>query len=383
MFGRTAVRSSPALLRQTRTQLADLSPEQSANPFLAGSGGLVQFDWLKFLQRHRIEYVTTGANVASDNVNIPCPFCGSGDPSYHLGISLSGHGWGCWRSRAHRGKDPARLIAALLQISLAQARNMIGAGAPNVADASVQDRVQSLMQPIPPQTEHVLAFPPEIKLLDWSYQKPAMFFDYLYGRGYTKAQAVEACRKFYLRYAMTGEFAYRIIFPIRNDAGELVSWTGRAIAPDQEVRYKTLSTHRGSLLARGPITDYLLREHKLSGDRTLVVCEGPFDALRVETVCAQDGVNATCLFTKTASEQQVAKLAELAKYYKQKFLLLDADAELSSLAEHERLRVHGFQNLRLPITFKDPAETPSDILRNLFKPKSRRLGHDGEFELPY
>lgn len=326
----------------------------------------MQFDWIRFLQHHRIEYVTSGSNVAAGNIAVHCPYCGSTDPSYHMGVSLKGYGFGCWRNKTHRGKDPARLIAALLSISLVQARSMIGSTTVNVSDLSLQDRVASLLKPNnAPTVETELTFPSEIKRLDWANRKPRMFFDYLYTRGYTEDEAQVACQKFGLRYALTGDFAYRIIFPIRNADNELVSWTGRAIASDQSVRYKTLSTRHGAIKARGSITDYLLREHHLIGGRILVVCEGPFDAMRIETVCNDDDVAATCLFTKTASENQIAKLAQLSKNFRDKFLLLDQDAELSSLSVLERLRNYGYSNIHLPKQFKDPAETPNDVLRQL------------------
>lgn len=329
------------------------------------------FDWIKFLEHHQIEYVTHGPSVVRGNVAVHCPYCGTADPSHHMGISLAGHGWGCWRNRAHRGRNPTRLVASLLSISLSQARTMLGYTDASVPDGNLRDRVNILLRPstTSADTTRTLTFPPEIKRLDWATCKPSMFFDYLYSRHYTREEAEWACQKFWLRYALTGEFSYRLIFPIRNEEGQLISWTGRAIAPDQTVRYKTLSVNKGTPRALAPATDFLLREHQLHGGPVLVVCEGPFDAMRIETVCADLGVSATCLFTKTASEMQIAKLGVLSKRFRNKFLLLDQDAALSSLSVLERLRGFGYKNLQLP-GHKDPAATPTNVLQNLIKEHS-------------
>lgn len=329
----------------------------------------MRFDWIRFLDHHKIEYVTRGSSVVAGNVACHCPFCGTADQSHHMGISLAGHGWGCWRNKAHRGKNPVRLVAALLGVSQVQARSLVGYDTSNVSDATLFGRVSSLFnsptQTAPPEP---LKFPSEIKRLDWSNAKPSMFFDYLYSRGYSHEEAVTACQKFWLRYAMSGEFSYRLIFPIRDEQGELVSWTGRAIAPDQSIRYKTLSLTKGSPRAHGPATDYLLREQQLHrGNDVLVVCEGPFDAMRIETVCSEHNVSATCLFTKTASELQIAKLGALSKHFRTKFLLLDQDAALSSLSVIERLRAHGYRNIRIPQPYKDPAATPTQVLRKMLR----------------
>ena len=82
----------------------------------------MNFDWLAFVKRHRIPFIEEGKNVARDHINIRCPFCGAGDPSHHMGLSLVDSRWACWRSPDHRGADPVRLGAALLHMSRSEAR---------------------------------------------------------------------------------------------------------------------------------------------------------------------------------------------------------------------------------------------------------------------
>ena len=85
------------------------------------------FDWVEFLQKHNIEYVTQGSNVAHGNVNIKCPMCGPRDPSHHMGIAIDGAGWSCWRNPQHRGRSPVYLVALLAHVSVTRAREKTGA----------------------------------------------------------------------------------------------------------------------------------------------------------------------------------------------------------------------------------------------------------------
>jgi hypothetical protein len=87
------------------------------------------FDWQTFLREHRIAFITQGANVKRGELNIKCPFCGSADPSQHMGLNLDTGWYSCWRNRAqHSGKSPVRLIMALLRVPYHRARELAGLG---------------------------------------------------------------------------------------------------------------------------------------------------------------------------------------------------------------------------------------------------------------
>lgn len=87
------------------------------------------FDWRPFLEEHAIPYITRGPNVSRGETNIRCPFCGSADPSFHMGLNPETGWWSCWRNRtAHSGKSPVRLIMKLLSVSFHQAREIAGLG---------------------------------------------------------------------------------------------------------------------------------------------------------------------------------------------------------------------------------------------------------------
>ena len=75
--------------------------------------------------------------------------------------------------------------------------------------------------------------------------------------------------------ASGGRFHGRIIFVIRADAERIVGFTGRAVSPRMEPRY----------LFEGATDATLLWSYKFpKRAHTLVLCEGPFDALKVNVL---------------------------------------------------------------------------------------------------
>src|ERR1044071_2686938 len=99
-------------------------------------------DWFQFLRQNNIPYTTTGPNASRGRVNIKCPFCGSADPSEHMGISIRGSGWSCWRNDSHRGVDNARLVAQLLRCSQAEAKRIVGGSAALPTDRELKDTLR-------------------------------------------------------------------------------------------------------------------------------------------------------------------------------------------------------------------------------------------------
>jgi hypothetical protein len=64
-------------------------------------------DWRQLLTDNRVPFIERGPNVKRGEINIRCPFCGSADPSYHMGLNLDSGWWSCWRNKdQHSGKSP-------------------------------------------------------------------------------------------------------------------------------------------------------------------------------------------------------------------------------------------------------------------------------------
>jgi hypothetical protein len=313
------------------------------------------FDWKRFLNSNNIEFGHSGRN----DIVVHCPFCGVADPSQHLGISLLGRGWRCLRNPdQHRGRSYVRLIAALIQCTEEHARQVLGeeiATLPSGPEFSERWRKQLGLAPRDDARPQRLKLPREFKPMFDAGKLARPFKEYLrYTRRYSPVQTVWAEEAYNLHYARTGDFAYRIILPIYDAEGRLMTWTGRTIRADEHIRYKTLTTAL-SVEAPPNLLLGLPLLWRANPTRCLVVCEGPFDAISVSVLGHEAGIYGTCLFGKNVSAAQSDLLYELMRRFERVRLLLDADAFFSVLRIKERLP-KGCVVAKLPQGVKDPGE---------------------------
>lgn len=326
-------------------------------------------DWIDFFNQYSVEYVTKGPNVSKGNVNIRCPYCGHEDTSHHMGVSLDGKGWGCWRNREHRGKSPVRLIQSLAGVTKEQAMQIAGYGNfPSDYDRRMKE-LTSAPSEIP---QRGLRLPSEFKAFDG---KPSarMFEQYLKQRGFSEDHIKTLTKRYGVRYCTKGAFSNRIIFPVRFES-QIVSWTGRTISKGDMIRYKTLSTNPeksksdGYPLALGGIGEYLLWFDKLLKTRAKTIClvEGPFDALKVSVLGKDLGICATCFFTSSPSESQIDLLHELLPRFKDKVIIPDRGAFDKAMVTQQRLASLNVRVLHLPSNVDDPGDLDGENLRKIF-----------------
>jgi hypothetical protein len=270
--------------------------------------------WIEFLESYDVHYVTGGTNTKRGEVSIQCPWCGDEDPSQHLGISLNSDNWGCLRHGGHRGKAAHRLVQALLGCSFTQARLIVGQYSRS-DPTNLGEALAMLMGADTPKPATEPVTLPEgcvpIRAVSRSNRR---FWDYLYGRGFSDPERVAwnygllACTK--------GRFKDRIIFPFHQD-DDLIAYTGRALGdPIKAPRY--LSSER--------IKETVFNENDLAriGAGTLLVVEGPFDALKLDYYGYP--VRATCTFGITPHVNQLAILAKLKRKFARTIVLFDVGA---------------------------------------------------------
>lgn len=318
------------------------------------------FEWISFLESHHIHYVTTGPNVSRGHVAVHCPFCGAGDKSQHMSINLNGKGWRCFRNREqHKGKSPVYLVQALLQTTQERARAIVGE-AVFIPDDFMNAVMSKLNPNDKPARKQALVMPKEFRPLK-EVASARHFINYLTGptRQFTKQQVLRMTKDYDIHYATGGPMKGRVIFLVKYEQ-QLVSWTGRSIYPDAFLRYKTLSADPEveENPAMGPINDYLLwwddlidRQHDSD---TLILCEGPFDALKVSVIGARHGIDATCFFTASPSVRQIDLLHTLMDQYSRKFLLLDRGTLATAMRVQSSLSALKIPYLSLPENVKDP-----------------------------
>lgn len=320
----------------------------------------MKFDWMTFLRQRGIPY--TNAGHTRGNVGVHCPFCGASDKGAHMGIAVDGRGWHCWRVAEHSGIKPMRLIAALVGCSYAEAAKIAGedtpGAMPSLDDRTFGDAIAAMVDGprVPNKARDPLIMPSGIRPLGG---RPDMFWLYLKNRGYSSQDIPELARRYRLSCAFAGPFRYRIIFPVEHPEG-LVTWTGRSIS-NSAFRYRALSADATKADAdQLPQALYSI-EHTLwqlkylteCDMRTLVICEGPFDAMRVDFYGRKYGIAASCLFGKRISDQQAVLLSDL-KRFKRRVLLMDPDASIDAWKAVERLALLKFQLKRVPDGVEDP-----------------------------
>jgi hypothetical protein len=326
-------------------------------------------DWVKLFEENGIPYVTRGPNTAKGNVSIKCPFCGDSDPSMHMGVSLTSESWGCLRDAEHRGRSPKWLVRALLGCSFTQAGlvvNQYSHSDPDDLDGVIQmlqeTKVEEETAPV------IVKFPSCFKPI-----KPRgttkRFFTYLEDRG---LDAKRISKDYDLRCSHLGQYKDRIIIPIYNN-GQLQGWTSRALGnPVNAPRYLASSNQIKT-------TIWNFDELKKGGDRLFVV-EGPFDAIRIDSFAKAMrplgiitpslnrawNVKATCTFGTSVTLPQIILLKNIAKNFKEVYVMFDRGAEAPSAELASWLQV---KEVRLPDYAKDPGELGAYDLDQLCHPR--------------
>jgi hypothetical protein len=315
------------------------------------------FDWIRFLESRQIPHSLSGANVARGNIGLHCPFCGAQDRSMHLGIHIATGYYNCWRTKQHKGRNPIRLIQALIDCNYETARDIVG-GATYIPTDFLSRVQENLASPATADEQLTLEMPPEFKrFTGMPSSKP--FSQYLDDRGFDERDT----KHFDIRYCTKGPFKGRIIFPVVHHY-KLVSWTGRTIYPDQKLRYRALTTdkekaERDNLKpALGAISHYLLWHDHLAKvyAHTIVLCEGPFDAWKVDVLGKRHGICATCFFTAEPTVQQVGLLHQLLPRFERRCLMLDQAAEATTMRVTRNLASLNVEPIYLPSGIKDPGE---------------------------
>jgi hypothetical protein len=316
------------------------------------------FDWFTFLRQNNIPHTTTGPNASRGRVNIKCPLCAD-DPSEHMGISTSGHGWSCWRNPQHKGKADARLVSVLLGCGRQEAERIVGGAALVPGDTELGEGLKArLGERLDDNVAAVkeLWLPKEFKPMDNGSPFARQFHEYLRERDYRPTHIKWLIETYRLHYCISGRFAYRIIIPIFDRWGDLLTWTARSIRQDEEVRYKTLKREQQVCSPKETLLGLPLL-WSCSNPKVLLVCEGPFDAFRITALGHSLGVYGTCLFGLSMSGPQSALLLGLQERFKDARVLLDSAASFQAFRMANSGLSLGID--RLPEDVKDPGELPA------------------------
>lgn len=319
---------------------------------------------IKLLDKNDIPYQLSGKNVQRGNITIQCPYCGSDDTGYHMGINLEDGAFSCWRNHDHRGRNLARLVAYLLRITIEQARSELGLG---VFEADEYDQALLNLFAVkdiddantPIGKVEYLNFDKEFRQIENSGMRER-FWNYLVNRGFKDPRRLAV--RFDLRCALSGDFKNRIIIPVYID-GAMQTWTARAIDPKAQLRYKDLEIAKSVRHCKYCIFDF---DNVKRGGDILFIVEGPFDAMNL-TYNLEDDFKATCLFTLRVTDEQKLLLASIMDRYEKVVVLFDKGTlaqGISFISEHFPDQPN-MTVIQMPEGVKDPGDLRPEQVRQL------------------
>jgi hypothetical protein len=334
-------------------------------------------DWVELLREHNIPYITSGANVKRGEVSIQCPFCGSADPSKHMGLNLETGWWSCWRNRSqHSGKSPLRLIMRLLNVPYYRARQIAGLG-DDYVDPEGFDAIAARVLGRGQETARPGTVERRFLVMERDFQpltskiRTRRHWNYLFGaRGFNRMadDPDKLAEQYGLMAGVRGKWEDRIILPYYQD-GELMTWTGRAIA-DAMIRYKDLSIDESIRPPKETLYNFdCLRE----GGKVLVLLEGPFDVLKIDFYAKRFGVRAVGLSTNSIKETQAYLLQAAGDAFDQTIIMMDNATQLGIIdsikMKHDLFFIKNISTAPVPFGSKDAgALTPAQVIewaRNL------------------
>lgn len=322
-------------------------------------------NWRRILDDAGIEYVERGANVKRGELNIGCPFCGSADPSYHMGLNQITGWWACWRNVEHRGKSPVRLLVKLLRIPYKRALELAGLDDSYVDPDGFDGILDRLKSPAKKEEEdsRVLNLPEEFVRIDRRARCRGAVSYLVDGRGFLEEDLDELVELYSLFTAFRGEQSGRVIFPYF-ERGSLVTWTGRAIGSSR-IRYKDLSPEIAITPNKKTLYNF---DSLLVGAEILLVVEGPMDALKLDFYGRDWGVRAVGLSTNSVQQEQIYRLEEHQNRFRRILVMMDS-ADSMGIVDSMKLggrlgQIHNLGFIEVPFAKKDGAAlSPKQIIQ--------------------
>lgn len=265
-------------------------------------------DWPALLESLHIPYWTAGKNVAKDRTNIQCPCPGCNDLSNHGSFGNSTGDYRCWKCS---GAPAPQALAWAAHIGVPEAKKLIRqytVGGARLPERQAVEYSDHLTIPGGPLHE--------------------MHRQYLLKRGLDPDYLV---RHYGIRGTMLNakwegdDYSLRIIIPVKDPQGEIVSFQGRDITGDERrMRYKACKKEK----ALANYKDMVYGADLAWNRDTVVAVEGVFDAWKL-------GPGAVCTFGTGMTEKQLLMLS----HWKHVVFLFDPEPEAQRHAEEYARKV--------------------------------------------
>lgn len=289
------------------------------------------FNVRSFLQDYDISHTDAGKNSQKGWLNIQCPLCD--DDSDHGGFNLYGDYYHCWRCGRHNTEE---VIKTLLNVSWAKAKEI-------KFEYTERSRILDNLNKKDKKSVKKIGMPGEkLQKRHKKYLKKRNFDPDFIEKKYKITGT-----------GIVGDYKYRIIIPIYYK-NILVSFQGRDITDQQQIRYKNLAVEKSIMNPK----HILYNIDNCYSDRIGIV-EGVFDVWRM-------GDGFVSCFGTSITERQIKILSK----YKNIFFLFDPEEEARQKAKKTAYQLSAF-GCKVEIIDlekdQDPAQLTEEDVYNIRK----------------
>lgn len=294
---------------------------------------------IDYLQSKDVNVHENGKNVTRGWVEISCPFCPDGDPSWHLGINLHSELISCWKCKV---KGHITLLIMRLENCSWPEAQLIAARRSN--------RI------LTPEEEELILNPPKTLLPESA--KPELYQKHrkwLINRGFNPDHIHEKYRT--MSVGPLGDWRFRLIVPIYMHH-RLTGFVGRDTTEKADISYKNGAIEECVISVKNSI--YNLDRAK----ETAIVTEGVTDVWNIGDGCVG-------LMGKKYTRFQLLHLSKFSRL----FIMLDPDAlDIANQLAHDMTSLVPDVHV-VELDGYDPGEMPKDDVFALRQEIFGKIGH--------
>lgn len=290
--------------------------------------------FVDLLQEHRVHFKTEGRGTRPGWIQFQCPHCGGGsDPTkLYCGYNIGGNYVSCWQCGYHKSIETLSLltklsVSALLKEFKPPSRSLRQRSDERGAKQRHLELPTGIVySPVPAPHRRFIA----------TRQLLAKQVSQLWQLGYI---------------SLSRRLPWRVFIPVHYH-GQIVSWTTRTIG-NKEPRYISAKPSQELM----PLKSLLFGEDYCHDD-TVLVTEGPFDAMRI-------GPGAVALFGLAYTLQQMGRIAK----YRKRIIVFDNEpvAQAKAAVLCAELQKMGGKTINIQIDAKDPGSASDKEIKRLRK----------------
>lgn len=260
-----------------------------------------------------IEKIVSGLGLkykkSGNDLMVCCPYHGEKNPS--MGISFTGGYKGIFRCMSGNCGVRGTIFHLISHITGKKIEDVIADYEIGFEFKKIEELKKFLKESFVPKKNDEMRFLKE-SVIEKFPEPDGEFLKYIYSRKLND----DTIKKFEIKKSENGYYANRIIIPVRNETGKLVSLVGRSIIKNIDKKLKVRKTKGGG--AKKVLFGFDKIKKDVIMSREIVLVEGEIDSMYFQ----QYGIPAVALGNTEIDEEQKKILL---KYVDKIFLCLDGD----------------------------------------------------------